>query len=458
MGRVRGGPDVNDPTLLSIAEAGAAFRAGTLTATDLALAQLDRISALNPTIRAFVAVTPDLAMTAAGRADADFAQGIDKGPMQGIGFAIKDLMDLQGLPTTCGSRQQPSTPALQDAEVVARLRAAGAVPLGKLATYEYALVGPSFDGLHPPATNPWNTDHITGGSSSGSAAAVAAGMVRCAVGTDTGGSIRSPAAYCGVVGLKPTKGAVPLTGVFPLSEDLDHVGPLAATVADAALMAQAMGVHAAAHLGQQVQGMTIGYARDWFASDPATAPDVLVAMDRALSDLSLLGCRVTLITLPDYAEIEALGITLLQYQAFEVHKHALGSGNYGKQAVETLLSGQHITAAEFAAAQVRAATLRTEFAGSLAQFDAIATANVLSTAPPFSAFAADRAVWTAMRTLPFNITGHPVLALPIGLSGDLPIGMQLIGPDDSEAKLCQIGDAFERATDHATLRPSLSPN
>ena len=455
MGRVRGGPDVTDPIRLTIAEAGAAFRAGTLTSTELAQAQLDRIDALNLKIRAFVAVTADLALAAAAQADADFANGIDRGPMQGIGFAIKDLMDMAGLPTTCGSRQQPDTPAAQDAEVVARLRAAGAVPLGKLATYEYALVGPSFDGLHPPAVNPWNTDHITGGSSSGSAAAVAAGMVRCAVGTDTGGSIRSPAAYCGVVGLKPTKGMVPLTGIFPLSADLDHVGPLAAMVADAALMAQTMGLDAAARLGQTVQGMSIGYARDWFAKDPATAPDVLVAMDQAMSDLSLLGCRVTLISLPDYAEIEALGTTLLQYQALEVHKHKIVTGKYGQQAMETLLSGQHITAAEFAAARVRAGDLCAEFTALLAPFDAIAAANVLSTAPPFSAFAANRAVWTAMRTLPFNITGHPVLALPIGFSNGLPIGMQLIGSDHAEARLCQIGDAFERATDHSAMRPNL---
>ena len=446
---------MTDPTRLTIADAGAAFRVGTLTATDLAQAQLDRIAALNPKIHAFVAITTDLALAAAAQADADFAAGVDRGPMQGIGFAIKDLMDLKGLPTTCGSRQQPETPAAQDAEVVARLRAAGAVPLGKLATYEYALVGPSFDGLHLPAANPWNTDCITGGSSSGSAAAVASGMARCAIGTDTGGSIRSPAAYCGVVGLKPTKGAVPMTGVFPLSADLDHVGPLAATVADAALMAQAMGVEAAARLGQPVQGMIIGYARDWFATDPATAPDVLVAMDQAMSDLSLLGCRVTLISLPDYAEIESLGISLLQYQALEVHKSALAAGKYGKQAVETLLSGQAITPAEFAAARLRAGDLHAEFARILTQFDAVATANVLAPAPPFSVFAADRAVWTAMRTLPFNITGHPVLALPIGFSGGLPIGMQLIGSDHSEARLCQIGNAYERATDHAVMRPNL---
>ena len=193
---------------LSILEAGAAMRAGTLTATTLAEAQLARIEALNPRIRAFVAVTADQALAAAAQADVDFAAGIDRGPMQGIGFAIKDVVDLQGLPTTCGSRHHSADPAVQDAEIVARLRAQGAVPLGKAATYEHALVGPSFDGPFPPPANPWNTDHITGGSSSGSAAAVAAGLARCAIGTDTGGAIGSPACYCGAVRLKPAEGSV----------------------------------------------------------------------------------------------------------------------------------------------------------------------------------------------------------------------------------------------------------
>lgn len=448
MDGLRKGPDVTDLADLTIAEAGAAFRAGTLTSATLVQAQLARIEVQNPRIRAFVAVTPDAALAAAKQADADFAAGIDRGPMQGIGFVIKDLMDIAGLPTLCGSRNQPTTPAEKDADIVQSLRAQGAVPLGKVATYEYALVGPSFDGIHPPAVNPWNPAHITGGSSSGSAAAVAAGMVRCAIGTDTGGSIRSPACYCGVVGLKPTKGAVSLGGVFPLAVDLDHVGPLAATVAEAAIMAEAMGVPATARLGQPVRGLTVGYARDWFADDPATLPAVVTAMDQAMSDLSLLGIGVELIDLPAYAEIEALGVVLLQYQALEVHRSTLGSGRYGRQAVETLMSGQNITKAEFDVARASARTLRDQFDSILHRYDAVATANVLSTAPQFSAFSKGRAVWTAMRTLPFNVTGHPVLAVPIGFDAGLPMGMQLIGRDHHEAALCQIGDAYERATDH----------
>ncbi len=431
------------------------MRAGTLTAMELAKAQLARIAALNPTIRAFVTVTTDQALAAAAQADADFAAGIDHGAMQGIGLAIKDLIDMQGVPTTCGSRHHTKTPAAQDAAVVANLCAQGAVPLGKVATYEYALVGPSFDGPHPPPVNPWNRDHITGGSSSGAAAAVASGMVRVALGTDTGGSIRSPACYCGVVGLKPTKGIILRDGVFPLSDDLDHVGPIAATVEDTAMIAQVMGVEAMQRLHHPVRGLKIGYARDWFARDPATDPVVLQAMDRAMSDLSLLGVQVELITLPDYAEMEAVGVTLLQYQALALHRDSMKDGRYGRQAVDTLLSGRHITAHDFTEARAMAARYRDQMATVLQGYDAIATACVLSTAPPFSAFTADKAVWTAMRTLPFNITGHPALSMAIGFHQGLPIGMQLVAQDHAEAALCQIGHAFECATDHSSQLPNL---
>jgi aspartyl-tRNA(Asn)/glutamyl-tRNA(Gln) amidotransferase subunit A len=220
-------------------------------------------------------------------------------------------------------------------------------------------------------------------------------------------------------------------------------------------MADAMGCVAASRLGRPVAGMRIGYARDWFAGDPATSPAVLLAMDQAMSDLSLLGMQVELIALPDYGAVEAVGITLLQYQALAVHRSGMDGGRYGRQAIETLLSGRHLSAADFAAARAQAQQYRTQFAAILARLDAVATANVLTTAPPFTDFAEGRAMWTAMRTLPFNVTGHPALAVPIGFSDGLPMGMQLVGPDQSEALLCQIGDAYERATDHSAQRPRL---
>ena len=201
--------------------------------------------------------------------------------------------------------------------------------------------------------------------------------------------------------------------------------------------------------------MTIGYARDWFAADPATHPAVLVAMDAAMSALSQRGMQVNLIALPDYAETESAGITILQYQAFALHKDRLPLGRYGQQARETLLTGQHLTAQDFTRATATAARFAADMDAILSRHDAIATACVLSTAPPFAAFAANRAVWTAMRTLPFNMSGHPALALPTGFHHGLPMGLQLIGRNHQEATLCQIGHAYEMATDHAAQRPRL---
>ncbi|GAB1477893.1 hypothetical protein MASR2M74_04360 [Paracoccaceae bacterium] len=194
-----------------------------------------------------------------------------------------------------------------DASSIARLRAQGAVLIGKLATYEFAMVGPDLALPDPPARNPWNTAHITGGSSSGSASAVAGGLMRLAIGTDTGGSIRAPAAYCGCVGLKPSYDRVSRAGAFPLSPGLDHTGPLAATVAEAALALDALTSRpedwrpATARLGQGVSSLRIGFSRDWFADDPQASPALIRAMDDAAAQFSLLGARITLVTLPDYA-------------------------------------------------------------------------------------------------------------------------------------------------------------
>ncbi|WP_395817400.1 amidase, partial [Devosia sp.] len=201
------------PADLSIIDAGARLRDGTLTSVALTEAHLARIAARDPTLHAFVTVTADRALEDAARADAERAQGIDRGPLHGIPIGLKDLIDTAGIRTTSGSRLFEQNIPTADAAVATRLKQAGAVLIGKLMTYEFALVGPSFDLPFPAARNPWKTDHITGGSSSGSAAAVAGGLLRTSIGTDTGGSIRSPSSYCGVVGLKPTYERLPRDGV-----------------------------------------------------------------------------------------------------------------------------------------------------------------------------------------------------------------------------------------------------
>src|SRR5438270_3101833 len=264
----------------SIAEAGALLRSGETTSMALTEHALDRIKAIDPLISSFITLTAEAALKDAATADADFAGGVDKGPMQGIPHALKDIYSTAGIRTTCHSRLLIGNVPKQDSVVAAKFKAQGAVLLGKLATHEFALGGPSFDLPFPPARNPWNPDHIPSGSSSGSGAAVAAGLVRVAMGSDTGGSIRGPAGYCGTIGLKPTYGLVSRRGVFPLSYTLDHCGPLSWTVEDSAI---AMEVIAGfdpldpasadvptpkfrSKLKAGVHRMRIGLPRHWFAN------------------------------------------------------------------------------------------------------------------------------------------------------------------------------------------------
>ena len=230
-------------------------------------------------------VTRERALADAERADRELAAGIDKGPMHGIPYGLKDIYDTAGIRTTCHSKLLVDNVPREDSVVEAKLKAGGAVLLGKLATHEFAIGGPSFDLPFPPARNPWNVDHFTGGSSSGSAAAVAAGFTRMAMGSDTGGSIRGPAFYCGIVGLKPTYGRVSRRGVFPLSYTLDHCGPLTWTVEDAALAMQVIAGHdpqdpASAdvpvgdftqELGRDLAGLRLAYPRSFFAQSEGIA-------------------------------------------------------------------------------------------------------------------------------------------------------------------------------------------
>ncbi|WP_421761109.1 amidase [Devosia sp.] len=443
---------------LSIPDAGARLRDGSLSSVDLTQDHLDRITEREPHYQAFVTVTSERALEDAARADRELAEGLDRGALHGIPIALKDLIDTAGIRTTSGSRRFADHVPAEDADVVRRLNNAGAVLIGKTMTYEFALVGPSFDLMFPVSRNPWNVDHITGGSSSGSAAAVAGGLVRTAIGTDTGGSIRSPSSYCGVVGLKPTYERVSRQGVFPLSPSLDHVGPISASVEEAALTLDAISdADAASRLHDGIEGKRLAYARNWFATDPETHPAVLAAMDDAVSALTLLGAVVEEVQLPKYALFEATGAVVLQAEALAIHRAALRDQpqDYGRLAFQNLLTGLALTDDDVALARRAAAELARQFnADIFARFDALVTVNTLSPALPFSAFDGVTSVWTHMRTFPFNVTGNPVLALPIGFHQGLPLGMQIVGRHGDEAGICTIGQAFEMGTDHATQRPS----
>ena len=457
-------PDLAD---LTITEAGRRLRDGTLTAAGLMEAHIARVRARDPVLRAFVARDDEHAMAAAAAADAALAQGEDRGPLHGIPVGLKDLIDTRDLPTRYGSNAVAADhrPAA-DALVARRLEAAGAVLAGKLATYEFALVGPSRDGPNPPATNPWSALHITGGSSSGCAAAVGGGLLRTSLGTDTGGSVRSPAGYCGVVGLKPTFGRVPTDGIHPLSPRLDHVGPLSATVAEAALTFDAVAdpapgiATAASGLGSpDLAGLRVGYLRAWAATDPLADGRVIAAADDAASHLSLLGARIIEASLPAYPLFEACGAVVLHWEALRHHEAALRQhgARYGRLAFNSLLAGLCLEEADLDRALRTAGSLRRAVDGALKDCDALLTVTTLAPAPPFTAFDGERPVWTPMRTIPFNVTGHPVLAMPAGFAGGLPVGIQLVGRAMAEEILCRIGDAYERTTGHGALRPPSFP-
>jgi aspartyl-tRNA(Asn)/glutamyl-tRNA(Gln) amidotransferase subunit A len=452
------------PPDLSIGAAGRALRSGELTAVALTRQALARIAARDPALHAFIAVTADRALAEAARADAALAAGTDLGPMHGIPYALKDIYDVAGLRTTCHSYLKLQTVATEDSTVAARLAAGGAVLLGKTATHEFAIGGPSHDLPFPAARNPWNPEHIPGGSSSGSAAAVAAGMLRVALGSDTGGSIRGPACLCGVVGLKPTYGRVSRRGVYPLSYTLDHCGPLTRSVADMAAVMQVIAGHDpadpgsaavpvpdfAAALGQGVAGLRIGYARDLFAGNPLLHPDVLAAVDEAAAALQRLGAIVEPVPLPDYALFEACGRCLLAVESYAIHEADLKSRPlaYGRQTYQRLAAGAALSGADF----VQALRLRRELTAAvhdrvLGAHDAIITAAGLSPAPRFDQFGPDAYRWRGMVNFPFNVTGSPALAMPVGLSASqLPLGLQIVALPFEEPLLLRIGAALESVT------------
>jgi Asp-tRNA(Asn)/Glu-tRNA(Gln) amidotransferase A subunit family amidase len=351
-----------------------------------------------------------------------------------------------------------------NAALVDRLVDAGAIIIGKLATYEWGTVGPAYDTLYPPARNPWSLEHITGGSSSGNAVAVAGGLLRTTIGSDTGGSVRGPAAYCGIVGLKPTFGLVPTSGTLGMSPSMDHEGPMSATVAEAALTLDVISARtgdeaAARYLGQDISGLRVGYARNWFAGDSQTYPSVIAAMDEAISTLSELGAAIEQVDLPDYYAIEVAAAAVLHYEGFKGHAAEIAAHpeGFGRMTYQSIVAGAAVTVAEYVEAKRAGAAFRDTLDRDIfGRFDAIVTAGTLTPALPVALFGKG-SVWTPMGTIGFNISGHPALMLPMGFHDGLPLGMQIVGPHFGEARICQIGDAFERATDFATQKPPHPP-
>jgi aspartyl-tRNA(Asn)/glutamyl-tRNA(Gln) amidotransferase subunit A len=463
---------------LSVSEVAAALRGGELTSSALTRYLLDRIAEVDPGLDAFIRVTGERALAEADRADRELASGIDRGPLHGVPYALKDIIDVAGIPTTCNSKLMLDHIPSRDSEVQARLRAGGGVLLGKVNTAEFALGGPGFDLPFPPARNPWNREHFTGGSSAGSGAAVGAGLTRVALGSDTGGSIRSPAANCGAVGIKPTYGLVSRRGVFPLSYSLDHVGTIAWSVQDAALTLNVIAGHDpadpssvagpvpdfTAELGQGIEGLRIGYARGLFDGVAGVSPEIVSLMDASAERIAGLGALVEEVTLPDFELFKACGRLIMTAEAYAIHEEDLRTRprDFGRYMYQRIVSAAALSAADL----IQAMRLRRELTVSLnrdlfSRYDALITTVALVPAAHFDEFPVDwppPSLSVAVQTVPFNVTGNPALVVPAGFSSaGLPIGLQIVGRVFDEPRLLRIGAAFEAVAGVTSKRPAGQP-
>jgi aspartyl-tRNA(Asn)/glutamyl-tRNA(Gln) amidotransferase subunit A len=458
--------------LPTLAEASAAIAAGGTSPVILTEAAIARAEALQPTLSAFITLAVDRAREAARRAEAEIAAGRKRGPLHGIPYALKDIYDAAGLPTTAHSRLLRNNVAGEDAETTARLEAAGMILIGKLATHEFATGGPAWDTEWPPALNPWNLDHFPGGSSSGSGAAVAAGIVPMALGTDTSGSIRLPAAYCGVAGLKPTYGRVSRRGVVPLSFSLDHCGPLAATVQDCALVMQALAGHDprdpgaadqpvpdySATLKNGVHGLRIGYAKA-FNADAGVDAVQSAALDEAARVFERLGAVVDEVALPSISLFNACTRAISHGESFAIHQKDLRERPelYARVTRERLMMGAFVSSTQYVQAQRLRRRLTEAVDTVFEKHDLLLTATIPGAAPRMDEM--ETGPWRRNQqpiTAVFNVTGHPALCQPCGFSQNgLPLSLQLAGRNFDEATVLQAGHAYEQATPWLGRRPPL---
>jgi aspartyl-tRNA(Asn)/glutamyl-tRNA(Gln) amidotransferase subunit A len=465
-------------TDLTLTELAAAIAARKVSAVEATRACLDRIARLDGRLRTFITLDADGALARARALDADLAGGRRPGPLHGVPLAYKDLCHVPGLPTSCGTRTAEYFTGEPACTAVSRLSAAGAVTLGKLNMTELAL-GPFGDNPHHgDVGNPWKSGHVSGGSSSGSGAAVAAGLAFGALGSDTGGSIRLPASCCGIVGIKPTYGRVSRAGVMPLSWSLDHLGPMARTVRDAALLLEIVAGHdahdatssrrpvgaLAAALERPPTGLRVALPENYYLD--GVSPEVQAAVETAAHVLASLGARVQTLRLPDPATATDVANILARSESAAIHTrvlrerpHELGA------AVRTRLEvGLHISAHDYLQAGRLRARLAREFVAEVfADVDVVVAPATPEPAPALRAVtagAADEVVRRMGRfsrlTRPFNVLGLPVVALPCGFSDDgLPMGLQIVGRPFDEATILRLAHAYEQATDWHLRRPTV---
>lgn len=464
---------MTDLAYLTMAQASELLRCRTLSPVEYTQALIARIEQHDGKFNAFLRLTPEIALEDAKRAEAEIARGDWRGPLHGVPYGLKDIIDYAGLPTTAHSKILQDNVAGADAVVAQKLRAAGGVFMGKLSTHEFATGGPCFDLPWPPARNPWNREHFCGGSSSGSGVATAAGFLPCAIGSDTAGSIRNPATMCGVVGMKATYGLVSRRGVFPLAFSLDHVGPLTRTVRDNALMLDLLAgydeldpgsVNTAvggytAELGRGVQGLKVGVIRHFYTRDMEGDTEMVGAIEAAIKALGNLGASVREIETAPLGVYAACNRTLLTTEAYAIHEKWLRDRpqDYAGVTRERFFSGAFVRAADYINATRVRARLTRNFHALFADLDVVITASALDPACRIDdAEALDR-MYPRQARAPFNVTGSPALAVPVGFSKTgLPLGMQIVGKPFSEALLYRVAHAYERETQWVEKHPALA--
>lgn len=446
----------------TILELSQLFRNGSASPVEITTDCFSRVQKLNPALKAFITLTKSSALDQARQAETEIHSGRWRGPLHGVPIGLKDLIDTAGIRTTAASAVYKNRVPAHDAFIVSRLNQAGAVLLGKQNLHEFAYGGSSMISYFGEVRNAWNPAHIAGGSSGGSATAVAAGLGYGAIGTDTAGSIRDPASLCGIVGIKPTYGLVSARGVVPLSQSLDHVGPLARTVADSAAILQAIAGHDAddptsvntpvpdylAAINHPITGLRIGVPRHYFFDDLngeiaaalKNALDVLLSMNAELREIK--------VEVPTDRTLQAA-------ESFDFHREIVSraSHSYQPETLRRIRSGENITWEQIAAARAELGRTRHDIAGIFENIDVLITPTVPILTPTIEELKEHpeqlrpRELALLRNTRPFNVWALPALSLPCGFTeAGLPIGLQIVGPHWQEARVFQVAHAYEQAT------------
>jgi aspartyl-tRNA(Asn)/glutamyl-tRNA(Gln) amidotransferase subunit A len=463
---------VTDHHFLTIAEASVKIRAKTLSPVELVQSFMARIKALDPKLNSHILVLEEAALASAKQAEAEIMTGAWKGPLHGIPIGLKDIYNTKGVATTGHSALFKDHVPAEDAFTVKCLRDAGAVFTGKLSTWEFAIGGSSFDLPWPPARNPWDLSRDPSGSSSGSGAAVAAGLCMGAMGSDTGGSIRGPAAWCGIAGLKPTYGWLSRRGILPLSFSLDHAGPMCWTSEDCALMMNALTKHDpldtacadvpapdfVAALAGDLKGLRVGVVRHFFETDLSTDQETIAALETSLMALRDMGAAVFDVTLSPFDVYADTGSLISRTEAYAFHQAWLREtpelyGAFGRQ---RLMAGAFISGADYVNAQRQRAKLVAEVAEVMKTADVL----VFPTARCPAREIGEDSMATGFQPFfnrAFNVTGNPGLSICDGFSAEgLPLSLQIGGRPFEDALVLKVGHALERALGTRQRRPGFA--